>query len=466
MNNFFSIPNGSEILGMNSRNYSYQRLNHGNKKYADNKLISKKLLKRNNIPTPEVFGIIRNRKDVELFNYDNLPKSFVLKPAKGVKGAGINIYYNRLNDGRWVLADKNKHDVQTIKTQSYNILDGQYSLGTIPKPSSVIFEERVKMHPAFKQYSYRGIPDIRVIVYNKIPVMAMLRLPTKESEGKANLSRGAIGVGIDMARGVTTSAIKKSIVIENVPGKNLSLSGIKIPYWNKILKISHQCQVASGLKFVGVDIIIDKEKGPMVVELNARPGLGIQAANQDGLKDRLEKVKKVKNVTESKAVRLAKDLFGGEIDDELESITGREVIGLVENVVFIDKKGKEITVKCKVDTGAESSSMDKCLAAKLGFEDAISAFEKAVDEYNIMHLNKRDRARLVRSLEIHEDIVSLVPIRSASGDDYRMRIELPGKIKDREISLRMNIADRSDLNYPVLLGKRDLKNFLIDTTKR
>jgi len=41
--------------------------------------------------------------------------------------------------------------------------------------------------------------------------MAMLRLPTKESGGKANLQQGAIGLGIDMASGVTTSAVQGRI---------------------------------------------------------------------------------------------------------------------------------------------------------------------------------------------------------------------------------------------------------------
>lgn len=461
-----AFQNRHEILGMNERNKVHRRYNRGLKKYADNKLLTKKILRTSSIPAPMVYGTIRKRSSIDNFDFDNLPKSFVLKPTRGVKGAGINIYYNRTKDGKWVLADKRRHSVEDIKEHVFNILDGQFSYGITPKPSPAIFEERIRMHPVFKPYSFRGIPDIRIIVFKGVPIMAMLRLPTEDSEGKANISRGAIGVGIDMARGITTTAIKNGRVIDSIPGKKMKLSGIKIPYWTKILKIAHQCYQASGLGYLGVDIIIDRENGPMVVELNARPGLGIQVANEDGLKERIDKLKKVKNVSESKAIRLAKDLFGGEIDEELESITGREVIGLVEDVIFKNKKGKEVAVKCKVDTGAESSSIDKNLAAKLGFEDAIKAFERVVDEYSIMHLNSKERTRLVRSLSIHEDIVSLVPIKSASGDDYRMRIELPARIKGKEIILSMNVADRSGLNYPVLLGKRDLKNFLIDTTKK
>jgi len=43
-----------------------------------------------------------------------------------------------------------------------------------------------------------GLPDIRVIAYNMVPVMAMMRIPTKESGGKANIHGGACAVGIDI----------------------------------------------------------------------------------------------------------------------------------------------------------------------------------------------------------------------------------------------------------------------------
>lgn len=455
-----------EILGMNERNREHQRYNAGRKKYADNKLLTKGLLKQASIPAPEVYGVIRKRSMVEGFDFDSLPKSFVLKPAKGVKGAGINIYYNRTKDGDWVLADKRRHSVEDIKTHVYNILEGQFSFGVTPKPSPAVFEERIKMHPVFKPYSYRGIPDIRIIVFKGVPIMAMLRLPTEESGGKANISRGAIGVGIDMARGITTTAIKNGRIIDSVPGKNLKLSGIKVPFWTKILKISYQCYITSGLGYLGVDIIIDRDNGPMVVELNARPGLGIQVANQDGLKERMAKVRRIKSITESKAIRLAKDLFGGEIDDELEAITGRELIGLTENVCFTGKNKKELCVKCKIDTGAESSSIDESLARKLGYAEAMNVFEEMTHKYQLDQKTKDERSKIVKKLKFHDDIEKLIIINSASGEDYRIRLEIPAKIGNKSFVMKTTVANRSNLNYQAIIGKRDLGGFLIDTTRK
>jgi alpha-L-glutamate ligase-like protein len=450
---------------MNERNRAHRRYNKGNKKNADNKLLTKKILRQSGIPVPETFGVIRKRHQVDDFNYDALPKSFVLKPARGVKGAGINIYYNRTKDGKWVLADKKRHSVEDIKTHVYNILEGQFSFGVTPKPSPAVFEERIKMHTVFKSYSYRGIPDIRVIVFRGIPIMAMLRLPTEESQGKANISRGAIGVGIDMARGITTTAIKNGRIIENVPGKSLKLSGIKIPYWTKILRISHQCFNTSGLGYLGVDIIIDRDNGPMVVELNARPGLGIQVANQDGLKERMDKVKRVKVMTENKAVRLSKDLFGGEIDEEIESISGREVIGLTEVITLTGKDKKHYKFKFKVDTGAESSSIDKSVAKILGYQDAVKYAEDIIKEEQVAEKPKEERLTYLRKLGKHDDIVAIARIKSATGTDYRVKVQLPAVIKEKDFNMRANIANRKRLTYNVIIGKNDLKEFLIDPTK-
>jgi len=36
-----------------------------------------------------------------------------------------------------------------------------------------------------------GLPDIRIICFNMVPVIAMLRIPTELSDGKANLHSGA-----------------------------------------------------------------------------------------------------------------------------------------------------------------------------------------------------------------------------------------------------------------------------------
>jgi hypothetical protein len=46
----------------------------------------------------------------------------------------------------------------------------------------------------------------------------------------------------------------------------------------------------TGLGYIGADVVLDARRGPMVLELNARPGLAIQLANRAGLMPRLDTV--------------------------------------------------------------------------------------------------------------------------------------------------------------------------------
>lgn len=42
--------------------------------------------------------------------------------------------------------------------------------------------------------------------------------------------------------------------------------------------------------YLGVDIVLDQEKGRLLLEINARPGISIQIANQAGLLPRLDAI--------------------------------------------------------------------------------------------------------------------------------------------------------------------------------
>ena len=63
-----------------------------------------------------------------------------------------------------------------------------------------------------------------------------------------------------------------------------------MPEWDKILDIAVTCQEMTGLGYLGVDLMIDETIGPLMIEVNARPGLAIQMANGVGLLRRLEPV--------------------------------------------------------------------------------------------------------------------------------------------------------------------------------
>lgn len=451
---------------MNSRNLEYIRpFNRVAAKHlADDKLLTKRVLKKNGIAVPKLIAKIKNLDDLENFDWQTLPNSFALKPNRGFGGEGIVVVYGK-KKGRadaWVKADGSLITIEDLKTHIRNILDGSFSLSNTPDVA--FFEERLQLLKLFKPYAYKGIPDIRVIVFNKVPIMAMLRLPTIESGGKANLQQGAIGVGIDMALGVTTTAIQgKNKFIENVPGTRLVLSGIKIPYWKDILRLAVRTQEVSGLGFLGVDIAIDKEPGPVVLELNARPGLSIQIANLAGLKRRLERVVGLKIKTLEKGVRVGMDLFGGEIEEELEEISGRKIIGTVEKVKLIGKDGQEVEVEAKIDTGAGFSSIDTELANKLGFGETIREFGRIDPGYEkLKNLTPAERWNMFK---IIPGIAATALIHSASGTTYRPMIKINVVMDNIIVPAKVSMIDRSRLKYPVIIGKRNLGKFLIDINK-
>jgi len=462
------------VLGMNARNLHYIKPSNTKSalELAGDKILTKRFLEKHGIPTPKMIGTIENFSEFNEFNWESLPKSFVLKPAGGLEGKGIHIFYNQDKHGNWIKADGKKVDLYTIKTHVSDILEGKYTSGFADR---VLFEERVKIHKAFRYYTYKGAPDVRIWVYNNVPVMAYLRLPTAASEGKANMAKGAIAAGIDMATGRTTTATLgkarggRGYPIECVPETQLRLSGLRIPYWNKMLKSSIEVQRLSNLGFVAIDFLIDRDLGPVIVEFTARPGLSIQITNRDGVKWRLEKVAGLKVKSVEKGFRLAKELFGGEIEEEVESLTGKEVIGLIERVRMIGINEKERTVLTKIDTGADSTSIDMKLAKFLGYTKELEEFEK------VAHLTadtKEERTEIANNLEkkfekmFPDTFAEVRFVMSSHGMSLRPYLKIKINISGVELETIANVHDRSKLNYPMILGKKSLSNFLIDPTKK
>jgi len=465
---------------MNQRNLDYIRRFNSPRaiKIADDKLLSKKILSKANIPNPKLLGYISNYKELQEFDWNKLPNSFVIKPVSGLEGGGIEIFYNRDRQGNWIKADGSRVSQTNLEDLAADILDGKYSLHN--QPDKVFFEERVRMHKAFQYYAYKGAPDIRIIVFNSIPIMGMVRLPTKESNGKGNLAMGAVGAGIDMTSGVTTTAvIGKSEHISYMPGTKLNVSGLKIPYWNKILHNAVAAQLVTKLKFAAVDFLIDNVQGPLIVELNARPGLSIQLANQEGLKIRLRKARGLKVQSIEKGIRLAKDLFGGDIEEDIERISGKSLIGIYENIIIypktssVNSKLVEIKTKAKIDTGADSTSIDEGLAIKLGYEEELIQFQQLKKELNIAaeFTNTKEIVDAATKLDAklqelaNPFIICSTPIRSSHGRSLRLSILINLKLGDYTFETKATVFDRSQLEYQIIVGRKSLSKFLIEPSR-
>lgn len=279
------------ILGMNSRNLDYIFAANPRREYqwVDDKLKTKQLCLENNIPTPELYATMHYQDQTKkLESYLEGRDDFVIKPAQGSGGGGIMVFDGRA-DGGYLKTGGQFVSLDTIEYHLSNILGGLYSLGGLG--DHVIIEKRVRNIDLFEQMAYRGVPDIRLVVYKGVPAMAMLRLPTRASGGRANLHVGGIGVGLclrtgrSLAQGVVHNRLTDTHV-----DTNFTLADIAIPEWDKILWMATQAGNMIKLGYIGVDIVMDKTHGPMLLEMNARPGISIQVANQEGLKRRLERI--------------------------------------------------------------------------------------------------------------------------------------------------------------------------------
>lgn len=303
------------LLGMNQRNADYVMAHNPRRLYplVDDKLRTKQLAEAANIAVPELYGTIEIEHDIpKLDKIVEAHNDFVIKPSQGSGGNGIVVIVGRRGD-QYIKASGDMMNREAIGHHCSNILNGLYSLGGAADKAMI--EYRVKFDPLFEHVSYRGVPDIRTIIFRGVPVAAMVRLPTRASDGKANLHQGAVGAGIDLRTGETIRAVCKERVITQHPDTGMDIPGLRIPHWDDLLELSAKCYELAGLGYMGVDVVLDAERGPLVLELNARPGLSIQIANGMGMLKRLNKIDCMNTLPDSAAerARLGQKLFGSTV---------------------------------------------------------------------------------------------------------------------------------------------------------
>ncbi len=276
------------ILGMNSRNANYILAANPRKNFpnVDDKLRTKRICELRGIPVPSTFAAISRNGDIPRWiDFVRDRSEFVLKPAHGSGGRGIIVIAS--HDGEtFVTAGDATLSSADLRYHLSSILSGLFSLGG--QPDTAIIEQRIVCHSDFKKYSVGGTPDIRVILYRSMPIMAMVRLPTAASRGRANLHQGAIAAAIDIRTGTTFGGVCKSRPIEKHPDTGAAIQGFQIPFWNVLLTAAMDLADNLGLGYVGIDFVVDEKAGPLVLEANARPGLAIQIANRCGLAPRME----------------------------------------------------------------------------------------------------------------------------------------------------------------------------------
>ncbi|MGB2079947.1 MAG: alpha-L-glutamate ligase-like protein [Vibrio sp.] len=290
----FTSPNklkAKGIMGMNKRNSGYIGRYNDRSKYplVDDKLKTKIIAEQYGATVPKLIGVIGQQVDVKKIH--NMVKDwpgFVIKPAQGSGGKGILVIIKH-KDGVYTKPSGQEITSEDVERHISNSLAGLFSLGG--KNDVAVVENLIQFDDvAFEGFSYEGVPDIRVIVFKGYPVMAMMRCSTAASDGKANLHQGAVGVGLDIATGKAVRAVQYDMPITHHPDTGRSLSELQVPNWDRLLELASSAWEMTGLGYMGTDMVLDKNEGPMVLELNARPGLAIQIANGAGLLPRLHHI--------------------------------------------------------------------------------------------------------------------------------------------------------------------------------
>ena len=128
---------------------------------------------------------------------------------------------------------------------------------------------------------------------------------------------------------------------------------------------------------------------------------------------------------------------------------GKEVVGWRE-MVALPELGRD-QIPAKIDTGARTSSLHAEVLEEIGREDG-RYVRFAVDWDGVR-----------RECEaIHVDVRG---ITSSNGDtQMRYAIKTPLRIGDTEFKAEISLADRSDMKFPMLIGRSALRRrFLVDS---
>jgi len=275
------------VLGINRRNLDLVLPHNPRANFpcVDDKLITKQLCEERGISVPRTLAIIARQGDIQRFAaLVTAHTEFVIKPASGCEGRGIIVIAAR-RGAHWLSSSDEEWSLDDLRYHLSAILSGLYSLGG--QDDRAIVEQRIVRHPIFADLAVGGTPDIRIILYRGVPLMAMVRLPTRQSRGRANLHQGAVAAAIHLVTGETFGGVHMGRAITAHPDTGALLAGRRMPSWDIIIASATRLAEVLGLGYVGVDFVLDASGLPVVLEANARPGLAIQVAHGFGLAARV-----------------------------------------------------------------------------------------------------------------------------------------------------------------------------------
>ncbi len=444
------------ILWINARSLKYIKAYNWKvaRDLADSKLKTKEFLKKQWVNVPQTLKIIKKHEELTEEMVATLKPPFVIKPNNGFGWKGIVVVDSVDHNGTFTTNTGETFTVKKLLIHLSNVLDGFFSLSW--SRDKAMIEKKIVINNDIALLWKYGLPDLRIILFNRVPVMAMMRIPTEKSWGKANLHSGACAAGIDIGSGRLTYTVQNSKQIKSIPGI-WNVRGTKLPDWEEILELAVKVQHVTNIQYLGCDIVLDKNDGPLLLEMNIRPGLEVQVVNNAPLHTRLKKVEGIEVNSVEKWVRLGRDLFSGDLEERVKNITWKNILGMRE---YVNLERKEKSYKYIADIRASQTDNyidEEFVRETLWFENVEDAVRFKV---TILEENKNMRFLIQKDLGTKMTIGSK-SLRGFLIDPYKYKKwELP---TDIESINNLKVVNSSIIdNYKDELKKIDKAIFGID----
>ena len=263
-------------LGINARNLLGIAPRNGAEGIglARDKVATKQRLEEAGVAVPRTMAVIEDMWGIpEVAQAVQEPA--VIKPAAGSGGGGVLLLAPdgqgfRTPSGRWLTQ-------AAVERHAAEILHGGFSYGGADR---VLIETRLHAHPQVAGLHGEGIADVRVIFVDGHQTLSMLRMPTEESEGRANLHQGGVAAPLDGSGRLGKVFDGRKFDARHPDGA--LVEGVRLPFWIELCAVARKAAEAFPLEWSGIDLVITPD-GPVVLEVNARPGLAIQNVNRKSM---------------------------------------------------------------------------------------------------------------------------------------------------------------------------------------
>jgi hypothetical protein len=137
--------------------------------------------------------------------------------------------------------------------------------------------------------------------------------------------------------------------------------------------------------------------------------------------------------------------------ESYDEFNGKKIIGNIEKIDI--EELNMVGIESKIDSGATTSSID-CSEIK-------------IDEVNkkVTFIPLRKKYKQFTGNKVTLPLEGLVNVQSSNGDtEKRPLVKLTITLGKKETETFFSLSDRKELEYPILIGKDVLGNYLIDTS--